>query len=261
MSVELAGAVAVITGAGSGIGRATAHTLAARGARVAVTDVREDRAMAVAEEIGDAALAVRCDVTSLEELEAVRDLTLERFGRIDVVMNNVGIVVSGPVEEIPLEAWERIIDVNLLGVVRSNTVFLPGLIDQGSGHIVNTSSTSGLLPYASQMLPYTMTKYGIVGLSEALWVHLQPRGVGVSCFCPAGVKTKIHQQFMLYGDGPPPDGPDFPFVPVEECGELVADAIESGRFLVLTVPEVADDLRRLGEDVDAYLRYTLEKYS
>ena len=205
-------------------------------------------------------MAVRCDVTSLDDLERVRDLTLQRFGRVDVVMNNVGVVVSGPVEEIPIEAWERIIDVNLLGVVRSNAVFLPGLIAQGSGHIVNTSSTSGLLPYASEMIPYTATKYGVVGLSETLWVYLQPRGVGVSCFCPAGVKTRIHQQFTMFGDGPPPEGPDFPFVPVEQCGELVADAIEGGTFLVLTVPEVADHVRRLGEDVDAYLQYTLEKY-
>ncbi|HEY6533438.1 MAG TPA: SDR family oxidoreductase [Acidimicrobiales bacterium] len=260
MSVDLSTAVAVITGAGSGIGRATALEFAARGARVVVTDIRDDRAEAVAEEIGALAVAAHCDVTSLDDLRAVRELTLDRFGRVDVVMNNVGVVVSGPVEEIPLDAWERIIDVNLLGVVRSNLVFLPGLLEQGSGHIVNTSSTSGLLPYGFEMLPYTATKYGVVGLSEALWVYLQPRGIGVSCFCPAGVKTKIHQQFPLFGDGLPPEGPDFAFVPVERCGHLVADAVESDRFLVLTVPEVADDVRRRGEDVDAYLRYTLEKY-
>jgi NAD(P)-dependent dehydrogenase (short-subunit alcohol dehydrogenase family) len=259
--VELQGAVAVVTGAGSGIGRAISLSFAARGARVVVTDIREDRALAVTDELGDAAVAAACDVTELADLEAARDLALERFGRVDVVVNNVGVVVSGPVEAIPLDAWQRTIDVNLMGVVRSNEVFLPGLLAQGSGHIVNVSSTSGLLPYGDELLPYTATKYAVVGLSEALWVYLQPRGIGVSCFCPAGVKTKIHQQVTHYGDTPYPIGPDFPFVPVEACGELVADAIESGRFLVLTVPEVADDLRRLGADVDAYLRYTLDKYA
>lgn len=260
MGVDLEGAVAVITGAGSGIGRATATTFAERGARVVVTDVREDRARAVAEEIGAAAAALRCDVTSIDDLHAARELALDRFGRVDVVMNNVGVVVSGPVEEIPLDAWERIIDVNLLGVVRSNLVFLPGLIEQGSGHIVNTGSTSGLLPYGFELLPYTATKYGVVGLSEALWVYLRPRGIGVTCFCPAGVKTKIHQQFTMYGDTPPPEGPDFPFTPVERCGELIAEAVAADRFLVLTTPEVADDVRRLGADVDAYLQYTYDKY-
>jgi NAD(P)-dependent dehydrogenase (short-subunit alcohol dehydrogenase family) len=260
MGVQLSGAVAVITGAGSGIGRAAALELAARGARIVVTDVRDDRAATVADEIGPAALPARCDVTSTADLEAVRDLALDRFGRVDVVMNNAGVVVSGPVEAIPLDAWERIIDVNLLGVVRGIQVFLPGLLAQGSGHIVNTGSTSGLLPYGFEMLPYTATKYGVVGLSEALWVYLRPRGIGVSCFCPAGVKTKIHQQFELFGDGPAPEGPDFPFVAVERCGELVADAVEADRFLVLTVPEVADHLRRLGDDVDGYLLETYEKY-
>jgi NAD(P)-dependent dehydrogenase (short-subunit alcohol dehydrogenase family) len=264
MSVDLAGAVAVITAAGSGIGRATALTFAARGARVVVTDVREDRAAAVADEITSggqgAAVAARCDVTHLDDLQAARDLAVDTFGRVDVVMNNAGVVVSGPVEEIPLEAWERTIDVNLLGVVRSNLVFLPGLIEQGSGHVVNTSSTSGILPYGFELLPYTATKYGVVGLSEALWVYLRPRGIGVTCFCPAGVNTKIHQQVTHYGDTPYPLGPDYPFTPVERCGELVADAVEQDRFLVVTAPGVADDLRRLGADVDAYLRATLEQY-
>jgi NAD(P)-dependent dehydrogenase (short-subunit alcohol dehydrogenase family) len=261
VSVELSGAVAVVTGAGSGIGRAAAQAFAARGVRVVVTDIRDDRATAVADEIGDAAIALHCDVTSLDDLRAARDAALDAFGRVDVVMNNVGKVVSGPVEEIPLDAWERIIDVNLLGVVRSNLVFLPGLIEQGSGHVVNTASTSGLLPYGFELLPYTATKFGVVGLSEALWVYLRSRGIGVTCFCPAGVKTKIHQQFELYGDTPPPEGPDFPFTSVERCGELVADAVEQDRFLVLTSSEVADDVRRLGVDVDEYLRYTYEKYS
>jgi NAD(P)-dependent dehydrogenase (short-subunit alcohol dehydrogenase family) len=259
--MELAGAVAVITGAGSGIGRASAHAFASRGARVVVTDIRVDRADAVAEEIGADAFAIACDVTELRDLEAVRDQALARFGRVDVVMNNVGVVVSGPVEEIPLDAWERTIDVNILGIVRSNEVFLPGLLAQGSGHIVNVSSTSGLLPYGYELLPYTATKYAVVGMSEALWVYLQPRGIGVSCFCPAGVKTKIHQQVTHYGETPYPVGPDFPFAPVEQCGDLVADAIEANRFLVLTAPEVADDIRRRGDDIDAYLRYTLDKYA
>ena len=253
MSIDLSNAVAVITGAGSGVGRATAHSFARRGTRVVVTDIDADRAATVATELGDLGVAVRCDVTSLEDLEAARDIALERFGRVDVVMNNVGVLAVGPVEAIPLEAWQRSIDVNLLGVVRSNLVFLPLLLAQGAGHVVNTASTAGLLPYGFDRLPYTATKHAVVGLTESLALYLRPRGIGVSCLCPAGVKTNIVEQITFYGDAAPPRGPSFPVVEPESVGELVADGVTEGRFLILTAPEAADELRELGADVDDYL--------
>ncbi len=253
MSVDLNEAVAVITGAGSGVGSATAHSFARRGARVVVTDIDGDRAATVAAELGDHAVAVRCDVTRQEDLETARDVALERFGRVDVVMNNVGVLAVGPVEAIPLEAWQRSIDINLLGVVRSNIVFLPLLLSQGSGHIINTASTAGLLPYGFDRLPYTASKYAIVGLTEALSLYLRPHGIGVSCFCPAGMRTNIVEQITFYGDAALPRGPSFPVVDAEAAGELVADGVTEGRFLILTAPEAADELRDLGADVDGYL--------
>jgi NAD(P)-dependent dehydrogenase (short-subunit alcohol dehydrogenase family) len=253
MSIDLHNAVAVITGAGSGVGRATAHSFARRGTRVLVTDIDADRAASVAAELGDHGVAVRCDVTSLQDLEATRDLALERFGRVDIVMNNVGVLAVGPVEAIPLEAWQRSIDINLLGVVRSNLVFLPVLLSQGSGHVVNTASTAGLLPYGFDRLPYTATKHAVVGLTEALALYLRPRGIGVSCLCPAGVKTNIVEQITYYGDAASPRGPSFPVSEPESVGELVADGVTEGRFLILTAPEAADELRELGADMDSYL--------
>ena len=92
----------------------------ARGARVVVTDIDGDRAASVAAELGDQAVATRCDVTSVDDLQAVRQLALERFGRVDLVMNNVGVLAVGNVEDIPIDAWERIVDINLFSVVRSN---------------------------------------------------------------------------------------------------------------------------------------------
>jgi NAD(P)-dependent dehydrogenase (short-subunit alcohol dehydrogenase family) len=259
MSVSLSTAVAVITGAGSGIGRACAHAFVRRGTRVVVTDLDAQRANLVADELGDRAVAARCDVTSTEDLEAARDVALRRFGHVDLVMNNVGALAVGAVEDIPLDAWERIVDLNLLSVVRSNLVFLPGLLHQGSGHIVNTASTAGLLPYGFDRLPYTATKHAIVGLSESLALCLRPRGVGVSCLCPAGVATNILEQVTFYGESAPLRRPSFPVVDPEIVGELVADAVSEGRFLILTAPEVADELRLHGADVDAYLARAVEE--
>ena len=259
MTIDLTSAVAVITGAGSGIGRATAHSLARRGTRVVVTDIDGDRAAAVAGELGhqgnrgDLAVAAACDVTSAADLEAARDLALDRFGRVDLVMNNVGVIALGPAEAIPLDAWQRVVDINLLGIVRSNLVFLPLLLGQGSGHVVNTASTAGLLPYGFDRLPYTATKHAVVGLSESLALYLRPRGVGVSCLCPAGVATNIVEQITFYGDPAPPRGPAFPVVDAESVGELVADGVSEGRFLILTAPEAADEIREHGADIDAYL--------
>jgi NAD(P)-dependent dehydrogenase (short-subunit alcohol dehydrogenase family) len=253
LTIDLSKAVAVITGAGSGIGRATAHSFARRGCRVVVADIDRDRATNVAAELGDRGFPACCDVTKVADLEAARDLAIDRFGRVDLVMNNVGVLAVGPVEAIPVEAWQRVIDVNLLGVVRSNLVFLPVLLEQGSGHIVNTASTAGLLPYGFDRLPYTATKHAIVGLSESLALYLRPRGIGVSCLCPAGVATNITEQITFYGEPAPPRGPAFPVVDAESVGELVAAGVSEGRFLILTASEAAEELRQHGADVDAYL--------
>jgi NAD(P)-dependent dehydrogenase (short-subunit alcohol dehydrogenase family) len=259
MAIEWTETVAVITGAGSGIGRACAHEFATRGARVVVTDVDTDRAETVAAEIGGAAVALRVDVTEQADLEAARDLALDRFGGVHLVMNNVGVIVMGGVEEIPLEAWQRAIDVNLLGVVRSNLVFLPHLLAQGVGYVVNTASTMGLFPYAYDRTPYMATKHAVVGLSQGMRLALGPKGVQVSCLCPAGVMTNIVEQITVYGTPAPPRAPTLPIVEAHVVGEQVADAVTEGRFLVLTTPEAAGEIRAHGADIDAYLARMAEE--
>ena len=260
MPLDLSRSVAVITGGGSGIGRATARSLAQRGARVVITDLDEDRALKAAGEIGDAALGARCDVTSVDDLVAARDLAVARFGRVDIMMNNVGVLAVGRPEDIPLDAWQRVIDINLMSVVRSLGVFLPGLLAQGSGHIVNTASTAGLFPYGYDRLPYTTSKHAVVGLSESLAIYLRPKGIGVSCFCPAGVMTNITEQISFYGDqhdaapgSRAPIAPSFGIIEAETAGELVAEGVAEGKFLILTSDDVAAEFREFGNDVDAYL--------
>jgi NAD(P)-dependent dehydrogenase (short-subunit alcohol dehydrogenase family) len=254
--VEVQGSVAVISGAGSGIGRAAATSLARRDARVVVTDVDEQRAEAVAAEIvaaGGEAIPVQCDVTDIGSIERVRDHALATYGHIEIVMNNVGVLAMGPPESLPLEEWQRIVDVNLLGAVRSNLVFLPHLLAQGNGHIVNTASVSGLLAHGFDRLPYVATKHALVGLTESLAIYLRPRGIGVTCLCPSGVATNIVEQITFFGQPAVPRSPDHPIVEAEVVGELVAQAIEDGQFLVLTVPEVHDELVERARDIDAYI--------
>lgn len=153
---ELDGAVAVLTGAGSGVGRSTALSLANRGTRVAVSDIdsarAEETASLVAADGGDA-ISVRMDVGKQADLEQLRDRCVERFGRVDVVVNNVGVLAMGAPESLPLEAWRRVLDLNLLSVARGNLVFLPLLLAQKRGHVVNTASVQGLLSRAFDRLP------------------------------------------------------------------------------------------------------------
>jgi NAD(P)-dependent dehydrogenase (short-subunit alcohol dehydrogenase family) len=254
---DLNGAIAVVTGAGSGIGRAIAHELAARGSRILVTDVDGERAATVAAEIaerGGTASAQRLDVARSEDFVTARDLAVDELGGVDVVVNNVGVLAAGRPEVIPLDEWQRILDLNVLGTVRSNEVFLPMLIEQGRGHVVNTASVSGILNYAYDRTPYAASKAAVMMLSEALFMYLRPLGIGVSCLCPAGVATNIVEQIRFIGEQLPLSAPDLPVVDAEVAGVRVADAIERRDFLVVTADEVRDELRRKGDDLDAYLR-------
>ena len=255
--MELDGAAAVLTGAGSGIGRATALALAARGCRVVASDVDGGRAEETATLVtaaGGEALGVKVDVSRQSDLEALRDACLERFGRLDVVMNNVGVLAMGPPEALPLEAWQRVLDLNLLSIARSNLVFLPHLIAQGRGHVVNTSSASGLLAYGFDRLPYVASKHAVLGVSEALALYLGPKGIGVTCLCPSGVITNILEQITVYGEATTPRAPQHPLVEPDAVGKLVADAVASGTFLVVTAPEIHDELRERAADPEAYLQ-------
>jgi NAD(P)-dependent dehydrogenase (short-subunit alcohol dehydrogenase family) len=253
---HLQGTAAVVTGGGSGIGRAVATEFARRGAQVLVTDIDDTRAETVAGEItgeGGVARWQHLDVTQRDDFVAARTRCLDDFGRVDVVMNNVGTLLAGRPEQIPADEWAHLLDVNLLGIVRSNEVFLPMLIEQGHGHVVNTASTAGLIVYSYDRTPYAASKAAVMMLSQQLFVYLRPYGVGVSCLAPAGVMTNIVEHIKPIGEQLPLRAPDLPLVTADVAGTRVADAVESRAFLVLTADEVRDELRRLGNDLDGYL--------
>ena len=187
------GAVAIVTGAASGIGKAIAETLAARGSAVVLTDIDDADAEAAARQIrerGGRASAHHLDVTNAREFDEVMGETVGRLGRLDYVFNNAGIGVAGEVGEHTLEAWDRILGVNLKGVIHGIQFAYPVMLRQGFGHIVNTASMAGLttLPGSGS---YTATKHAVVALSKVLRAEAWSRGIRVSVLCPGVIRTPI----------------------------------------------------------------------
>lgn len=255
---DLRDKVALVTGGGSGIGRGTALALAEAGSHVVVADLAGDRAAKVAEEAtarGTSCVGVALDVNVQEDFETARDVMLDRFGRVDVVMNNVGVIAAGLPEHIPMSEWERVVSTNLLSVVRSNATFLPLLLAQQSGHVVNTASTAGLFAYAFERLPYSATKAAVVALSEALALYLRPQGVGVTCLCPGPVATNIGQFISFSGPPVKMRGPGKDLAPLEPevVGEQVRQAILEDRFLLLTHPELHQVLMARAQDPEGFV--------
>jgi len=186
------GGVAIVTGAASGIGRAISEALAQRGCQVVLADIDLGDAEAAAAQIrekGGRASARHLDVCDFAAVSELVTETMERLGRLDYIFNNAGIVIAGEVANYTIDAWQRIIAVNLGGVVNGVQAAYPAMIRQGFGHIVNTASMAGLV--IARGVGYTATKYAVVGLSRALRVEAEGRGVRVSVLCPGAIRTPI----------------------------------------------------------------------
>lgn len=198
---DLHGRTAVVTGAGSGIGRALALLLARRGAFVHVADLDAGRAQAVTHQIldsGGQAVTHTVDVSDAAAVDALAE-QVAQAGGVDLLFNNAGIGHAGNVADTPLSDWQRVIDVNLMGVVHGVHAFVPLLLTQGRpAHIVNTASVAGLLPVPG-MVPYSTTKAAVIGLSEALDAELRPHRIRVSALCPGVIATDIVRTSTMRG--------------------------------------------------------------
>lgn len=194
--------VVVITGAGSGIGRATALAFAKEGAYVHLVDIHRGRVDQVAGEVrrlGPPAQGHVVDVRDPAAIEQLAHDVYARHRRVDVLVNNAGVGHSALVQETSLEDWRWVLDVNLWGVIHGIHAFVPRLIDQGGdAHIVNTASFAGLVGVPS-MAPYCASKFAVVGLSEALGAELAPHGIRVTAICPGVIATDIVRSGRMEG--------------------------------------------------------------
>ncbi len=198
LSRSIAGRAALVTGAASGMGRATARLFADEGAQVAVTDLNEAGALAVAEEIraaGGSARAWALDVANPEQIRRVVEEVAAAFGRLDILVNNAGLVAGGPIDGDGFEAqWQLGLDVMLTGPMRLIRAALPHLARSDAARIVNIASTEGL-GAQSGAAPYTAAKHGLIGLTRSLAVDLGPRGITVNCICPGPIRTALTDMF------------------------------------------------------------------
>ncbi|WP_448642383.1 SDR family NAD(P)-dependent oxidoreductase [Geodermatophilus sp. URMC 63] len=208
--------IAIVTGGASGIGRALGAALVRRGDQVVLADVDGAAAEGTAEGLRatgpGTATAAAVDVRDADAVAALVDETAERHGRLDLLVNNAGLGIGGPVEELSPAHWDRTVDVNLRGVVHGVQAAYPLMLRQGHGHIVNTASLAGLLP-GPGMAPYATTKWAVVGLSLSLRGEAARRGVRVSVVCPGGIDTPILDKGMPA---------DLPRVPTAEATDTRA---------------------------------------
>ncbi|NCG36434.1 MAG: SDR family oxidoreductase [Actinobacteria bacterium] len=190
---RFAGQVVVITGAATGIGRATAVRFGSEGARVGCLDIEDaenNSTAALAAAAGGETLALRCDVRSRHEQQSAFRAVVDRWGQIDVLVTSAGMYVGGPLPDIPLDRWENLVSVNLTGVLTANSLVAPIMIGQGQGSIINISSMAGKTSWPNSA-EYSATKSGVIGLTRSAAMELGPHGITVNAVCPGNTLTAM----------------------------------------------------------------------
>jgi len=262
---QLAGRVAVVTGAASGIGLAMAEAFVAEGMRVVMADVEETALVREAERLAAGGADVLAVVVDVRDAAAVADLaaqTLEAYGAVHVLCNNAGVAPAGPMLKTSAEEWRWVTDVNVLGVAHGVLAFAPIMVAAGEGHIVNTASEAGLSTNTLLGM-YCATKHAVVGLTESLYRELQGTGVGVSCLCPELVNTGIFRsernappEVVLSAEAGATLAPLREAITVAgiapaDVAARVVDAVRTGRFWVFTHPQTPGRAVRRMHDIEA----------
>jgi NAD(P)-dependent dehydrogenase (short-subunit alcohol dehydrogenase family) len=223
---ELAGKTAFVTGGASGIGFALGRTFAEAGMQVMLADIEDDALSAAVEHlrgVGPAVKGVTCDVADPDSVEHAAEITFAAFGNVHLVCNNAGVAGGSGIDNIALDNWRWVLDVNLMGVLHGIRTFLPHIRAHGEGgHIVNTASMAGLQSGLG-FSPYSTSKFAVVNMSEGLAMQVRPLGIGVTVVCPGYVRTRIsdsaRNRNVRYGPSPELD-------PTSPAGVLAARSAE-----------------------------------
>ncbi len=265
--MEFSGSVAVVTGAASGIGRASALAFAREGADVIVSDINDEGGkdvVAQIEEMGRKAQYIHTDVADRGEMEDLVAASIEWQGHCDVFHSNAGIGMGGAPQAIPVEEWEKVLAINLHSHIWTIRKLLPHMLERGSGHLVHTASSAGTIGFAS-LIPYCVTKFGVVGLCESLASYVAERGIGVHVVCPLLVNTNIFDRSFNY----PEEGAesfDEQFqenirtvfreagMAPEQVANTIIEAINANRLYVFPHPELMDMINAKWADPDAFVR-------
>lgn len=267
MAFTFPDSVAVVTGGASGIGRASALAFAREGSDVVVSDINDEGGMQVVSEIaelGRKAIYVHTDVARREECEALVDAAIDWQGHCDLFHSNAGIGMGGAPQAIPVEEWVRVLDINLHSHIWTVRRILPHMLERGSGHLVHTASSAGTIGFA-MLIPYCVTKFGVVGLCESLASYVLERGLGVSVVCPLLVGTNIFERSWNY----PEEGAreidelyqeqvrryfrDAGMAP-EKVADVIVEAVKENRLYVFPHPELKAMIDSKWADPDAFVR-------
>ena len=238
----------LITGAGSGIGRATALAMARLGARLILTDINEkglsETCRLVSQEGGEVCLQGAFNISNFEAVKDFADKAHGTVGPMDILINNAGIALFALVEDMTHEHWKKVINVNLWGPIHGIECFLPEMIRAKKGHLVNISSTAGLTG-APWHAAYSTTKWGLVGLSEVLRYDLMQHNIGVTVVCPGAVNTPLKQSAEMLSVDMKSEKVqrlikrfDKHAVTPEKVADLIVNAIRREKFLVITSADI-----------------------
>ena len=261
-----AGANALVYGAAKGIGRAVALEFARRGAKVAVADIDEAAARDTAAAIvaaGGEAIGLVANVLSDESVRAAAEAAESAYGAIDILVNNVGGLLNGHPEDIPMSEWQRMMDLNYFAAVRSISLLMPRMQARGSGHIVNTASFAGLYPYAASRIPYAAAKAALIALSESLAIYLRPQGINVSCLIPGPVMTGVLDTMTSWTPDCPMRGPgsELEIKRVDDVAITLANGMRDGKVLIPTDEKAWDIIRRWAASPDAFIQAKIEQFA